>query len=347
MKREWESLEDLRTLSISNNREKKAEVVEEESGIGENIFPRGNSTGKVQASPQLRSMQPIGLPIGHNENPMLKHLWLGCLQTITEWKEEIITNTFAAVDARRILQIPLAAIPYEDELAWKVPTNCLQTITEWREKIITNTFAAVDARRILQIPLAAIPYEDELAWRGEPLEAFSMRSAYKLLQMECPRCGKEAENTHVFLLCPVATESRLGSGCYRWKGQSDRLQSNHPENVGSTFATEAHACLEVVKLELKLKDRKIHIEEDSISIIKKCISDSKDKSEICSIIQDIKALQRKFRFLKFQHVRCKANNLADTIATESLKKRKEFYLEGSVPRYAVKALEDDWIREPN
>ncbi|MBA0678104.1 hypothetical protein Goari_019466 [Gossypium aridum] len=235
---------------------------------------------------------------------------------------------------------------------------------EWREEIITNTFAAVDARRILQIPLTAIPYEDELAWRGEPLEAFSMRSAYKLLQMECPRCGKEAENTPRLPSLPCCNRSMeisestvanipnniqywLGSGCYRWKGQSDRLQSNHPENVGSTFATEAHACLEVVKLELKLKDRKIHIEEDSISIIKKCISDSKDKSEICSIIQDIKALQRKFRFLKFQHVRCKANNLADTIATESLKKRKEFYLEGSVPRYAVKALEDDWIREPN
>lgn len=28
----------------------------EESGTGENIFPRGNSTGEVQASPKLGSM---------------------------------------------------------------------------------------------------------------------------------------------------------------------------------------------------------------------------------------------------------------------------------------------------
>ncbi|MBA0813080.1 hypothetical protein Gohar_026962 [Gossypium harknessii] len=62
------------------------------------------------------------------------------------------------------------------------------------------------------------------------------------------------------------------------------------ENAGSAFAAKAHSCLEAVKMGLNLKDRKIHIEGDSLLAIKKCISDSSDKSEICSIIQYIKAL---------------------------------------------------------
>ncbi|KAG8478668.1 hypothetical protein CXB51_028533 [Gossypium anomalum] len=98
---------------------------------------------------------------------------------------------------------------------------------------------------------------------------------------------------------------------------------------------------------LEMKDRKIYIEGESISAIKKCISESRDKSEICSMIHNIKALQSKLKSIKFHYVHRTANALADIIATESLKKRKRFYLEGAIPGPAVKALEDDWIREPD
>ncbi|MFQ6627068.1 hypothetical protein Gotur_004950 [Gossypium turneri] len=119
------------------------------------------------------------------------------------------------------------------------------------------------------------------------------------------------------------------------------------ENVDSAFAAEAHACLEAVKMGLEMKEHKIFIEGDSISVIRKCTSKSRDKSEICSIIHDIKTIQREFKSIKFQHVHRTASNLADIIATESLKQRKGFYLEGAVPSHAVKTLEDQWIREPD
>ncbi|MBA0826866.1 hypothetical protein Goarm_011681, partial [Gossypium armourianum] len=101
------------------------------------------------------------------------------------------------------------------------------------------------------------------------------------------------------------------------------------ENVDSAFAAEAHACLEAVKMGLEMKEHKIFIEGDSISVIRKCTSKSRDKSEICSIIHDIKTIQREFKSIKFQHVHRTASNLADIIATESLKDRNGFYLEGA------------------
>ncbi|MBA0753176.1 hypothetical protein Gogos_021948, partial [Gossypium gossypioides] len=56
---------------------------------------------------------------------------------------------------------------------------------------------------------------------------------------------------------------------------------------------------------------------------------------------------KEFKSIKFQHVHRTANTLADIIATESLKQRGGFYLEGAAPRYAVKTLEDEWVREPD
>ncbi|KAH1097216.1 hypothetical protein J1N35_014137 [Gossypium stocksii] len=36
-----------------------------------------------------------------------------------EWRSEVITDTFGANDAARILRIPLAKIPHDDELVWR------------------------------------------------------------------------------------------------------------------------------------------------------------------------------------------------------------------------------------
>ncbi|MBA0698709.1 hypothetical protein Goari_000408, partial [Gossypium aridum] len=84
------------------------------------------------------------------------------------------------------------------------------------------------------------------------------------------------------------------------------------ENVTSAFAAEAHACLEAVRLGLEMKEHRISVEGDLISVIRKC----RDKSEICSIILDLKNIQKEFKSIKFQHV-----HRTDIIATESLKQR--------------------------
>ncbi|MFQ6649328.1 hypothetical protein Gotur_022907 [Gossypium turneri] len=100
------------------------------------------------------------------------------------------------------------------------------------------------------------------------------------------------------------------------------------ENVNSAFAAEADACLEAVRLGLEMKEHRTYVEGDLISVIRKCISKSRDKSQICSIIHDLKNIQKEFKSIKFQHVHRTANTLADIIGTESLKQRGRRILPG-------------------
>ncbi|MBA0794209.1 hypothetical protein Gohar_018559, partial [Gossypium harknessii] len=260
---------------------------------------------------------------------------------------------------------------------------------EWKEEI-TNTFAAVYARRILQIPLAAIPYEDELAWRGEPLQAFSMRSAYKLLQMGIPTpnlntlqliSGDFYRTLWNLKLLPKVQITRRVIYVSFWVLWTERNKYVH-ERINKSSKDMAFFIHRYIKELDYLEEKglaKAIIKETWVPPSRKDIKinfnanfnrdlfrtgsgvvaiDGRGKviASKATIHENVGStfateahacLERKFRFLKSQHVRRIVNNLADTIATESLKKRKEFYLEGSVPRYAVKALEDDWIREPN
>lgn len=51
----------------------------------------------------------------------------------------------------------------------------------WNMGLIRSTVEESVADKILRIPLGWLEHEDIVVWRGEPSEAFSMRSAYKLL----------------------------------------------------------------------------------------------------------------------------------------------------------------------
>ncbi|PPD66772.1 hypothetical protein GOBAR_DD36352 [Gossypium barbadense] len=55
----------------------------------------------------------------------------------------------------------------------------------------------------------------------------------------------------------------------------------------------------------------------------------------------------KFNKVRFQHTPRSANNLAHILATETLKRKKEIYLEMEVPEYAKEQRRYDWSREPD
>ncbi|MBA0813564.1 hypothetical protein Gohar_027404 [Gossypium harknessii] len=70
----------------------------------------------------------------------------------------------------------------------------------------------------------------------------------------------------------------------------------------------------------------------------------------CSLIHGLADLESAVCLctaVRANHVHRTANALVDVIATENLKKRTGFYLDGAVPSHAIKTLEDEWIREPN
>lgn len=70
-------------------------------------------------------------------------------------------------------------------------SNCnLETIVElinndkeWKSDLITSVFDVADANRNLRILLAREPHSNAVIWKCEATGEFSIRSAYKLLQI--------------------------------------------------------------------------------------------------------------------------------------------------------------------
>lgn len=64
-------------------------------------------------------------------------------------------------------------------------------------------------------------------------------------------------------------------------------ESINQKEVPSSFATEALACRQTVHLGVEQGCTEVEIEGDSLSIIKKCQSKFRDKTQIETYIQDI------------------------------------------------------------
>ncbi|KAA3460000.1 reverse transcriptase [Gossypium australe] len=119
------------------------------------------------------------------------------------------------------------------------------------------------------------------------------------------------------------------------------------EKVGSAFVAEALACREAIQLGIDMQEKNIIIEGDSLTVIKKCRQDSVDRSQIGSYIFDIHQKKSVFSRLSFDFIPRSGNILAHLIAKDSLKNRRELYLEREVPSCAKAQARNDSIREPD
>ncbi|KAA3481359.1 reverse transcriptase [Gossypium australe] len=116
-------------------------------------------------------------------------------------------------------------------------------------------------------------------------------------------------------------------------------------NVVSAFAAEALACREAVQLGIDMKQRRMIIERDSLTIIKKCRNDSTDRSQIGSYIYDIRQMKKYFSKIRFDFIPRSVNTLAHMLAKETLKRKEEFYLVGVVPSFAETHKQNERLRE--
>ncbi|MBA0786784.1 hypothetical protein Gotri_025437 [Gossypium trilobum] len=64
-------------------------------------------------------------------------------------------------------------------------------------------------------------------------------------------------------------------------------------------------------------------------------------------IHDIQQKISEFNSIRFQHTPRSANNLAHILATETLRRKEEVYLEMEVPEYAKDQRRYDRLREPD
>ncbi|KAH1129912.1 hypothetical protein J1N35_001290 [Gossypium stocksii] len=140
---------------------------------------------------------------------------------------------------------------------------------------------------------------------------------------------------------------RTGIVARNAQGQVIASRSVLHSNVGSAFVAEALAYSWAVKTGLELGVTEAIIEGDSLTIIKKCNNMSQDTSEIRAHIQNIQYHSSRFLSIQFKHANCEANQLAHILTIESLRNGEEFYLEGAVPGFVRRTMEDEWIREPD
>ncbi|KAG8489077.1 hypothetical protein CXB51_017094 [Gossypium anomalum] len=101
------------------------------------------------------------------------------------------------------------------------------------------------------------------------------------------------------------------------------------------------------KMGLELGVTEAIIEDDSLTIIKKCNNLSQDKSEIRAHIHNIQYHSSRFLSIQFKHANREANQLTHRLTVERLRNGEEFYLEGAVPGFARRTMEDEWICEPD
>ncbi|KAK8507490.1 hypothetical protein V6N13_141512 [Hibiscus sabdariffa] len=88
--------------------------------------------------------------------------------------------------------------------------------------------------------------------------------------------------------------------------------------IDNVFVAEAMACADAINFAIDLGFRSIQMEGNSLTVIKKLVSPSIDRSIISPIILDIKSKLGFFEKVTFSHVRRQVNQAAHALAKESL-----------------------------
>ncbi|MBA0562263.1 hypothetical protein Golob_007322, partial [Gossypium lobatum] len=91
------------------------------------------------------------------------------------------------------------------------------------------------------------------------------------------------------------------------------------EKIPSPFAAKAVACTVAIKLCLDLGLRRLEVERDSLTVIKKMKSCEDDRSEILAYIEDMKKMSRDFQVYTFMHIQKSAKGVVHQLASEGLK----------------------------
>ncbi|KAG8491705.1 hypothetical protein CXB51_015144 [Gossypium anomalum] len=117
------------------------------------------------------------------------------------------------------------------------------------------------------------------------------------------------------------------------------------KNIPSAFAIEAMACLQAIRVGLLQGLRKVVVEGDSRTVIRKLQEKVEDRSEIEVFIQDSKFLSSGFESCVFRFINREANKVAHLIAKGGLQKKETTYLQNAFTSEVEEALIDDRWRE--
>ncbi|KAK5774920.1 hypothetical protein PVK06_042782 [Gossypium arboreum] len=117
--------------------------------------------------------------------------------------------------------------------------------------------------------------------------------------------------------------------------------------ITSIFAAEGIAYWKAVQIGAENGWQSIIFEGDSLAIIKKCNTKGQDRSLVGAYIYDIQQKINGYNNIRFKHTLRSAKTLAHILATETLKRQNEIYLEMKVLEYTKKQKRFDWMCEPD
>lgn len=123
---------------------------------------------------------------------------------------------------------------------------------------------------------------------------------------------------------------------------------NHSIKINSSFQrcisvwVEAHVGFQAKKLGIHMGFHTLDILGDSRTIITKCQSADRDRSNIGAIIGDIQSLKTHFQEIRSHFIPRTKNTCAHLLAKAALKNGKEQYLEGGIPQSIRREIEKNF-----
>ncbi|GMI84532.1 hypothetical protein HRI_002122500 [Hibiscus trionum] len=106
----------------------------------------------------------------------------------------------------------------------------------------------------------------------------------------------------------------LGVAIRNVEGYFLGASSTVPYRVSSSFAAEAQAVIQGLRLALDLGFEQLEVQGDSRSIISKLASESSDSSEVAALISEAKGLSLNFRRCDFSFVHRSGNSVAHALS---------------------------------
>ncbi|MBA0688469.1 hypothetical protein Goari_006256, partial [Gossypium aridum] len=104
-----------------------------------------------------------------------------------------------------------------------------------------------------------------------------------------------------------------------------------PHQARSGSEVVARNSSEEIMASMTICHKCVTIEGNSLTIIKKAKSISKEKSKIDAIVTNIQQYKERFQHINFRHISRLGNSLAHHLAKASLEKGEDIYLVGGIP----------------
>ncbi|KAA3463879.1 reverse transcriptase [Gossypium australe] len=303
-----------------------------------------------------------------------------------EWNKEMVENTFEAAEAEMILRIPLGKFPHDDILAWRgEPTGVLSVKSSYKllQRYDPSAYAIqpdyIDFYKKLwciDLPTKVKINMWKASWNYLPTRV-NLHHKKLISDTSCPRCGLETKTmTHLFKECPISVEM------WSYLSEVKLMQDSNVDFKQWLTSSIALLSLDVCRFfcgalwaiwgdrNARVHQKRGKTGQEITMFVRNYIKELDDVKHRATKAPKVVTRWKHppFSFVKInfdgaydvknqsslqvswpEMVKGKfltGNTLAHMLATDTLRKKEELYLEGRVPAFAEIVRRNESIREP-